>query len=104
MQSILSQLTLQLLIYFQNDMHPLRSVLRFDMEDSVYKMIKNLDHSQSGSNVEYGRYCEQNVQKVFKNPDHCQSGSHPRCVIRDNWGEGALHWGKTTINAFNVSH
>ena len=119
MQSILSQLTLQLIIYFH--IFPSCSVMRFDMEDSVYKMIKNLDHSQSGSNVEYGRYCEQNVQKswslsewipttskygryyeqdvqkVLKNPDHCQSGSHPRCVIRDNWGEGARGGGRQRL-------
>ena len=61
MQSILSQLTLQLLIYFQNYMHPLRSVLRFDMEDSVHKMSEWI-----ATTNEYEIYCEQNVQKVFK--------------------------------------
>ena len=64
MQSILSQLTLQLLTYFQNDMHPSCSVLPFDMEDSVYKMIKMPDNCQSGSQLQVNM--EDIVNKMFK--------------------------------------
>ena len=78
--------------------------LTLNMEDIVNKMFKNPDHCQSGFQLQVNM--EDIVNKMFKKfskipiivrVDPTQDASSGTIGVRG-------HGGKTTINAFNVSH